>query len=147
MTSELEHDSITDNPRDNIEDLLTPGEVVTAHSASILDAPTPEVTLRLDIVDDDPAPAPTLLDGGPPWLMLAAPEAFAATSVQEPPEADGEPGLAVEVDDHAVPSASPVPPRPTPPAAGASRATVGASSASLSPTPWCVRGPATCSPP
>jgi hypothetical protein len=72
VTVELEHDSITDNPRDNIEDLLTLGEVVTAHLASILESPTPGVTLRLDIVDDDdPAPAPALLDGGQPWLALA----------------------------------------------------------------------------
>jgi hypothetical protein len=55
VTAELEHDSITDNPRDNIEDLLTLGEVVTAHLPPILESPTPGVTLRLDLVDDDAA--------------------------------------------------------------------------------------------
>lgn len=66
---------ITDNPLDRVSDLFSRGEVVLALVES-LDVPAPELVelgLRLDLVDDegDAAPAPAVLDGGPPWLELA----------------------------------------------------------------------------
>ncbi len=64
-------DDVTGNPADELTDLFTVGEVVLARVVS-----TAPWRLRLDDVDDDsdsddaPVPAPSLLDGGPPWLVL-----------------------------------------------------------------------------
>ncbi|MEK8226430.1 hypothetical protein NKG05_10700 [Oerskovia sp. M15] len=59
---------VTGNPIDALDDLFTVGEVVLARVVS-----TSPWTLRLDDVDDaeeEPVLAPSLLAGGPPWLVL-----------------------------------------------------------------------------
>ncbi|MFD6165423.1 hypothetical protein ACFWFR_09560 [Oerskovia sp. NPDC060287] len=63
-------DDVTGNPADELTDLFTVGEVVLARVVA-----TAPWRLRLDDVDDSdsddaPVPAPSLLDGGPPWLVL-----------------------------------------------------------------------------
>lgn len=58
---------VTTNPADDLRTLLTVGEVVPARVVG----PGPQWTLRLNDVDDDEpiAAAPSLLTGGPPWLI------------------------------------------------------------------------------
>ncbi|WP_444663601.1 hypothetical protein ACT17Q_15675 [Cellulomonas sp. CW35] len=76
VTTALEHGRITDNPLDDIRDLLSPGEVVIARLESLDLSRAPSCELRLDTVDDDdePVAAPALLAGGPPWLVLTLPK-------------------------------------------------------------------------
>ncbi|MBL0884792.1 hypothetical protein [Myceligenerans indicum] len=73
---------VTGNALDTLDDLFTPGEVVLAR---VTQAPGDGVTLRLDDVDesDEPLPALSLLDGGPPWLAPPDP------SLQEPETGSG----------------------------------------------------------
>lgn len=86
---------ITDNALDRLTDLLTPAEVVIAQLDDLrVDAArrTVTATLRLDTVDDeDPvAPAPALLDGGPPWLTLpTAPPVPQSSAVAPDPGGGG----------------------------------------------------------
>ncbi|MBE1874716.1 hypothetical protein [Myceligenerans pegani] len=73
---------VTGNALDALDDLFTPGEVVLAR---VVQAPGDAITLRLDDVDesDEPLPALSLLDGGPPWLLPPDP------SLQEPEAGSG----------------------------------------------------------
>ncbi|MBO0608527.1 hypothetical protein [Myceligenerans salitolerans] len=73
---------VTGNALDALDDLFTPGEVVLAR---VMQAPGDGITLRLDDVDesDEPLPALSLLDGGPPWLL--PPD----TSLREPEPGSG----------------------------------------------------------
>jgi len=59
---------VTGNPQDSLDDLFSVGEVVVAR---VMRAGEDGLALRLDDVDEDdePLPAPALLDGGPPWLL------------------------------------------------------------------------------
>ncbi|RPF22695.1 hypothetical protein [Myceligenerans xiligouense] len=73
---------VTGNALDALDDLFTPGEVVLAR---VTQAPGDAIMLRLDDVDesDEPVPALSLLDGGPPWLIPPDP------SLQEPETGSG----------------------------------------------------------
>jgi len=60
---------VSSNPLDRLTDLMSDGEVVVARLVAV--TPEPRVSL-LDIDDEDaPAEAPSLLPGGPPWLVPA----------------------------------------------------------------------------
>lgn len=67
VTVTLERADVTLNPLDDLRTLLTQGEVVGARVAS----PGPAWRLVLNDVDDDEPvlEAPSLLAGGPPWLV------------------------------------------------------------------------------
>ncbi|RXR25834.1 hypothetical protein EQW78_11540 [Oerskovia turbata] len=87
LTVDVPRDAVTGNPADALTDLFTVGEVVLARVAS-----TAPWALRLDDIDDIdgddstevPVAAPSLLPGGPPWLVL--PEVGHATPARALPE-------------------------------------------------------------
>jgi hypothetical protein len=58
---------VTGNPADDLQTLMTPGEVIPARVAAV----GPAWALVLNDLDDDEAvvPPPALLEGGPPWLI------------------------------------------------------------------------------
>lgn len=64
-------EQVTSNDLDDLTSLLTRGEVLAAHVTSL----APDWALSLLDVDDDevPVPAASLLEGGPPWLVLTEP--------------------------------------------------------------------------
>ncbi|WGT47158.1 hypothetical protein [Tessaracoccus lacteus] len=108
VTATIRPEDVTSNPLDDLNILMTVGEVVTARLAST----GPVWALTLSDVDDDETvvPAPALLDGGPPWLIedpvepdpCDEDEAEIVPPLQvTPPAAPAEPVTAVE-------------PRPTP---------------------------------
>jgi len=125
---EVGRDAVTDNPADLVSDLFTPGETVLARVVTT----APAITLRLDDIDDDThAEPPALLEGGPPWLGLAAPrdvvaarsaEAVADTSPREAaPSPAPAPGLAGAVPGPGATGGAPGtagPSRPTPASVG-----------------------------
>lgn len=93
---------VTSNPADAMTDLFSPGETVVARIAWEYGD---RLVLRLDDVDDDevPLPAPSLLDGGPPWLQppqIPAPaDEEASRRVDSMPSGQGAaPEIAVEGD-------------------------------------------------
>ncbi|MEU5529316.1 hypothetical protein ABZ744_20495 [Micromonospora chersina] len=64
-------EAVTSNTSDTLRGLFTPGEIVACRVAA-----KDPLRLRLDDVGDEdaPAPAPSLLPGGPPWLRLPEPQ-------------------------------------------------------------------------
>ena len=70
----LSVEQVTDNPLDALTDLMSIGETLAARVIESGIAPTSSWRLGiLDVDDDDDAlPAPALLLGGPPWLVLPA---------------------------------------------------------------------------
>ena len=97
---------VTGNPQDSLDDLFSVGEVVVAR---VMHAGAEGLALRLDDVDEDdePLPAPTLLAGGPPWLVPPVIEAPAITPAPDPVTA-----VASRV---SAPTPTPVPPAPPTP--------------------------------
>jgi hypothetical protein len=79
---------ITSNDLDDLRTLMTPGEILAARVTST----APDWQLSLIDVDDDevPRPAPSLIDGGPPWIELAdqGPEPDVETIPAIPPPID-----------------------------------------------------------
>lgn len=115
VTVTVERGDVTTNPLDDLRMLMTVDEVVTARVA----VGEPSWRLVLNDVDDDESvvTAPSLLDGGPPWLVeetAALPDGDAAvvlaSSLPEP-VAMSEPAAGVDV---AEASPAPAAPRPTP---------------------------------
>lgn len=87
MRVEIPVSGITGNPLDDPRDLLSVGEVVTAH---VVRAGRWILSLA-DVDDDEPVrEAPALLEGGPPWLVADDPtpaepvEVFAPAAVDSP---------------------------------------------------------------
>lgn len=63
---------VTTNPADDLRTLMTVGEVIPARVAAT--GPVWALILK-DVDDDEPVvPAPSLLTGGPPWLVEEAPD-------------------------------------------------------------------------
>ncbi|MCL2611710.1 MAG: hypothetical protein FWD95_00585 [Nocardioidaceae bacterium] len=104
---------VTTNPADDLTTLMTTGEVIPARVA----APGPSWSLVLNDVDDDEhvADAPSLLEGGPAWLVAeaetieAAPPQPLAMPTPTPPRPREAPSQ--------YPAATPAaiaPPRPSP---------------------------------
>ncbi|HNO39852.1 MAG TPA: hypothetical protein PKL71_05515, partial [Marmoricola sp.] len=101
VTVAVLQEEVTLNPFDDLRDLMTVGEVIPARVV----ATGPDWKLVLNDVDDEEeiVPAPSLLLGGPPWL------------VEEPiqPEAEEPEPLAPPLLQQQAPE-SPAPPEPTP---------------------------------
>jgi exosome complex RNA-binding protein Csl4 len=106
VTATVHADDVTSNPLDDLDLLMTVGEVVTARVTS-----TGPWSLTLTDIDDDEVvvPSPALLAGGPPWLVPDADEPRSSEQVdaapaQMAPQADPEPRVITP----------PRPPRPVP---------------------------------
>lgn len=106
---------VTTNPADDLRTLMTLGEVIPARVV----ATGPDWALVLNDVDDDEtvARAPSLLDGGPPWLdeedTVVPPEPPATPAPLPAPSSA--PVRPAEETAHAAPAAPPpVMPRPSP---------------------------------
>lgn len=128
-------EDVTTNPFDDLRLLMTEGEVVAARVRTF--GPAWSLVLR-DVDDDEPVlPAPSLLPGGPPWLVEDIDEA-ASTEESAPlppptpstPAGDHAAGLAESTAVPAPPGRQPAPvpgprpiPRPTPAPASGSQPT------------------------
>lgn len=69
LSSEIRTTDVSSNPRDTLDLLLSPGEVVAVR---VIHLSTGELHLRLSDVDEDEPvlPAPAIVAGGSPWLEL-----------------------------------------------------------------------------
>lgn len=107
-------ESVSSNELDLVSSLMSPGEVLAARVVRT----GPDWALSLLDVDDDeePLPAPSLLRGGPPWLVprVVEPEVPA-----ELPQEDSEEAPVAAVPVAASPADTPVPEPPAAPAAEA----------------------------
>jgi len=113
-------DRVTGNPRDSLDDLFSVGEVVAAR---VMRAGADGLALRLDDVDEDeePLPAPALLEGGPPWLVPPVVEAPVVEAVAVAVPVAVVPGPVAA----APPVSAPAPaPAPAPPSLPTSRGAV-----------------------
>lgn len=112
-------EDVTTNPADDLRTLMTVGEVIPARVV----ATAPHWSLILSDVDDDEpiVDAPSLLAGGPAWLVEESdvlvddePPAQLPPAPQVPPQAS-EPARAARAPELAEePATLPAPPRPTP---------------------------------
>lgn len=110
-------EQVTGNPLDRLQDLLSPGEVVRVRVLAV--GPAWSITL-LDVDDDEPLAAiPSLLPGGPAWIVeseLLEPELLEESSAAPGPEPNLGPVSSPSADLPPEPSAEPSArsPRPSP---------------------------------
>lgn len=92
---------ISSNPLDQADELLTVGQVVAARL--LLDAGRRRLSL-IDVDDEEtPMPAPTLVNGGTPWLELG--RNLLPPSPDELAESEAEPSLVTPGQGHVLPGA------------------------------------------
>jgi hypothetical protein len=82
-------DEVTDNPLDDVTDLVAVGEHVPAR----VTGRDPWSLRMADVDDDEPVlPAPAVIDGGPPWLIPEVPDRDWAALALNPPAEPWQPG-------------------------------------------------------
>lgn len=106
--------AVTENPADDLQTLMTPGEAIPARVTST----APAWALILNDIDDDEAvlEAPSLLDGGPPWLVedSGEPELGEPLTVAPPAPSMPSPQSSPAPEREVVDTPHPAQPRPTP---------------------------------
>ncbi|NGN92932.1 hypothetical protein G5C66_09310 [Nocardioides sp. KC13] len=112
VTVEVFRSDVTGDPDDDLQALLTPGEVVLARVVAA--GPKWRLSLR-DVREHDTArEALALYAGGPPWLDPDAPPPAVVEHVETVTEAPAPAARAPEVSAEPVPEAPPKPAIPTP---------------------------------
>ena len=116
VTASVRRADVTFNPADDLDTLMTVGEIIPARVV----ATAPKWALLLNDVDDDEpiTKAPSLLEGGPPWLVEEG-EAFLKeappTYLSPPPQMPALVSQPAVVVDAPAPEAPAPTPRPTGP--------------------------------
>lgn len=86
---QLTADEVTDNPLDDITDLVAVGE----HLPARVTGRDPWSLRMADVDQDEPVlPAPAVIDGGPPWLQLEVNDRDWAALALSPPAEPWQPG-------------------------------------------------------